>query len=159
MSDLYQETLRATLRLDFTLTPNLSIQFYGSPFVTAGHFYNFKRVINPKADEWDNRYQEFVNGETTYDAENEVYYIDSDMDGATNYTVDNNDFNYKAFNSNLVVRWEYRPGSTFYLVWSNGLSEYISYEGEMNFGSDVRNMMKLDAENILLLKFSYLLNI
>ncbi len=159
MSDLYQETFSATLRLDFTLTSNLTLQFYGSPYVTAGHFYNFKRVADAHSDNWDDRYEEYINGETTYDAENDEYLIDSDMDGTTNFVVGNYDFNYKQFNSNLVLRWEYLPGSTLYLVWSNGLSDYIEGEGEMNFLSDAGKMLKLDAENILMLKFSYLFNI
>lgn len=159
MADLYQETFSATLRLDFTLSPTLSLQFYGSPYVTAGHFYNFKRVADAHASEWDDRYEEYTHGETTYDEENDQYLIDSDMDGTTNYTVGNYDFNYKQFNSNLVLRWEYLPGSTLYVVWSNGLSDYIEGEGKMNFLSDTADMLKLDAENILMLKFSYLLNI
>ncbi|MBC8401789.1 MAG: carbohydrate binding family 9 domain-containing protein [Candidatus Marinimicrobia bacterium] len=159
MSDLYQETFSATLRMDFTLTPNLTLQFYGSPYVTAGKFFNFKKVANAHSDNWDDRYDEYVNGETSYDAENDQYSIDSDMDGVTNYTVGNYDFNYKQFNSNLVLRWEYLPGSTLYLVWSNGLSEYIEGVGEMNFLSNSYDMLNLDAENIVMLKFSYLLNI
>ncbi|MFH1851446.1 MAG: DUF5916 domain-containing protein [Candidatus Neomarinimicrobiota bacterium] len=159
MSDIMQKTLSATLRLDFTLTPNLSIQFYGSPYVTAGEYFNFKLVKNAHAEEWEDRYEEYINGETTYDAANDQWLIDSDMDGTTNYTVGNYDFNYKQFNSNLVVRWEYRPGSTFYLVWSNGLSDYIEGMGKMDFTRNVGDMLKLDAENILMLKFSYLVNI
>jgi len=159
MSDILQKTLSATLRLDFTLSPTLSVQFYGSPYVTAGNYFNYKLVKDAHADNWDDRYEEYVNGESVYDAENDQWLIDSDMDGTTNYTLGNHDFNYKQFNSNLVVRWEYLPGSTLYLVWTNGLSDYIEGEGEMNFAKDVGNMIKLDAENILMLKLSYLLNI
>ncbi|NQU27751.1 MAG: hypothetical protein HQ528_05635, partial [Candidatus Marinimicrobia bacterium] len=161
MSDIIQNTLSATLRLDFTLTPTLSIQFYGSPYVTAGKYFNFKRVADAHASEWDQRYEEYENGEITYNAENEQWMIDSDLDGVNNYTIDNYDFNYKQFNSNLVIRWEYLPGSTFYLVWSNGLSDFLegNNEGEMNFSEDVKNMVKLDAENIVMMKVSYLLNI
>lgn len=161
MSDILQKTLSATLRLDFTIAPNLTIQFYGSPYVTAGQYFNFKKVVDAHSDSFDERYEEYVNGETTFDAENNEWLIDSDMDGITNYTVGNYDFNYKQFNSNMVVRWEYLPGSTLYLVWSNGSAEYLEGigMGKMNFLSDVKNITKLDAENIVMLKFSYLLNI
>ena len=161
MSDILQKTLSATLRLDFTIRPNLTIQFYGSPYVSAGKFFNFKKVVDAHSNSFDERYEEYVNGETTFDAENDEWLIDSDMDGITNYTVGNYDFNYKQFNSNMVVRWEYLPGSTLYLVWSNGSAEYLEGMGmgKMKFLSDVKSITKLDAENIVMLKFSYLLNI
>ena len=159
MSDILQETLSATLRLDFTLTSTLSLQFYGSPYVSAGKYFNFKRVADAHASDWDQRYEEYENGEIQFNAESDQWLIDSDLDGVNNYTIDNYDFNYKQFNSNLVIRWEYLPGSTLFLVWSNGLSDFVEGNGDMNFSKAVRNMVNLDAENILMLKFSYLMNI
>jgi hypothetical protein len=75
-----------------------------------------------------------------------------------NYEISNLDFNYKQFNSNLVVRWEFKTGSALYLVWSQGASDYIE-NSAMNYTKDMRNLFKTNIENVVLLKFSYLLNI
>lgn len=153
-----QETISATIRLDLTLTPNLSIQYYGSPFITAGKYKNFKKLIDPDGEIFSDRFLEYDQSVQQYDEQNEVWEIDYDNDGISNYEVPNLDFNYKQFNSNLVIRWEYKTGSALYLVWSQGVSDYIS-NGVLNYSKDLKNFFKADIENIVLLKFSYLLNI
>lgn len=158
MSEMDQKTISATLRLDLTLTPNLSIQYYGSPFLTVGKYYNFKKLIDPSGAEFSDRFHEYDDSEQYYDSENEVWEIDYDNDGITNYEISNLDFNYRQFNSNLVIRWEYKTGSTLYLVWSQGASEYIE-NSAMNYTKDMQDLFRTNIENVILLKFSYLLNI
>jgi len=158
MVEMDQTTISATLRLDFTLTPNLSIQYYGSPFITAGKYYNFKKLVDPGGDTFADRFFEYEQSAQNYNKENEIWEIDYDHDGLTNYEISNLDFNYKQFNSNLVIRWEYKNGSALYLVWSQGVSDYIE-NGVFNYTKDMKNLFKADIENVVLLKFSYLLNI
>ncbi len=158
MVEMDQKTVSATLRLDFTLTPNLSIQYYGSPFVTAGKYTNFKKLIDPDGDEFSDRFLEYDKSEQFYNEQNEVWEIDYNNDGIVNYEISNLDFNYRQFNSNLVVRWEYKTGSTLYLVWSQGVSDEIE-NGAFNYSRDLKNLFNADIENVVLLKFSYLLNI
>jgi hypothetical protein len=158
MVEMDQKTVSVTLRLDFTLTPNLSIQYYGSPFVTAGKYTNFKKLIDPDGDEFSDRFLEYDKSEQFYNEQNEVWEIDYNNDGIVNYELSNLDFNYKQFNSNLVIRWEYKTGSTIYLVWSQGVSDEIE-NGDFNYSRDLKNLFKADIENVVLLKFSYLLNI
>jgi len=58
------------------------------------------------------------------------YRIDEDQDGTVDYRVETPDFDYREFNSTLVLRWEYRPGSLFYLVWSQArLDDTLRGEG------------------------------
>jgi hypothetical protein len=57
-----------------------------------------------------------------------------------------------------VFRWEYRPGSTLFVVWNEGRQGYLSQEGFTNFGSDIRNLMALHPANTFLVKMSYWLN-
>jgi len=158
MSEMDQKTISATIRLDLTLTPNLSIQYYGSPFITSGKYYNFKKLIDPEGDTFSDRFEEYDNSQHSYNADDEIWEIDYDNDGMTNYEISNLDFNYKQFNSNLVIRWEYKTGSALYLVWSQGASDYIE-NSAMNYTKDMRNLFNTNIENVLLLKFSYLLNI
>ncbi len=160
MAEMDQETLGATIRLDYTISPNLSIQYYGSPYVNAGKYRNHMLVVEPQADKFDDRFDTFDDNEIAYNSEDNTWEIDNDNDGITNFTVDDMDYNYSQFNSNLVIRWEFITGSSLYLVWSQNASEYIDYEGDFNFGSDFKNMYKnSDFQNIVMLKFNYLFNI
>ena len=158
MVEMDQTTISATIRLDLTLTPNLSIQYYGSPFITAGKYKNFKKLVDPDGDAFTDRFLEYEQSTQDYNEENEIWEIDYDHDGITNYEISNLDFNYKQFNSNLVIRWEYKTGSALYLVWSQGVSDEIA-NSALNYTSDMKNLFKADIENVVLLKFSYLLNI
>lgn len=158
MVEMNQKTVSATLRLDLTLTPNLSIQYYGSPFITAGKYNNFKKLIDPDGDEFSDRFLEYDKSDQFYNEQNETWEIDYNNDGIVNYELSNLDFNYKQFNSNLVIRWEYKTGSTIYLVWSQGVSDEIG-NGAFNYSKDLKTLFKSDIENVVLLKFSYLLNI
>ena len=158
MSEMDQETISATLRLDLTLTPNLSIQYYGSPFMTVGKYYNFKKLIDVDGEKFADRFLDYNDSMQQYNAEDEIWEIDYDNDGTTNYEISNLDFNYRQYNSNLVIRWEYKTGSTLFLVWSQGASDYVE-NSAMNYSKDMRNLFKTNIDNVLMLKFSYLLNI
>lgn len=158
MAEMDQKTISATLRLDFTLTPNLSIQYYGSPFITVGKYNNFKKLIDPDGDTFSDRFLEYDKIMQNYNDADEVWEIDYDNDGVTNYEISNLDFNYRQFNSNLVIRWEYKTGSTLYLVWSQGASEYIE-NSALNYTNDMQDLFRTNIDNVILLKFSYLLNI
>jgi hypothetical protein len=81
---------------------------------------------------------------------------DENMDGNTDYTFSDNNFNFMQFRSNLVFRWEYRPGSTFFLVWSQGRTQDNGY-GNFNLHRDLNDLFDKHPENILLLKLSYLM--
>ena len=87
---------------------------------------------------------------------------DLDGDGVANVDMDNywgsRNFNYKQFNSNLVIRWEYITGSSLYFVWSRNMSEFIE-DGTFSGTQDLQNLFGLTGENIFLVKASYLLNI
>jgi hypothetical protein len=153
-----RNTLSTTLRFDLTLTPTLSIQYYGSPFVTAATFTEDKLVLedHARANRFDDRFYTFTAQERDYDGS--PYTYDTDGDGVTNFELENRDFNYKQFNSNLVVRWEYQTGSAIYFVWSQNMSESLDIGG-FELGQDLRQLFKADAENFFLIKASYLLNI
>ncbi len=153
-----QNTLSSTFRLDWTLTPDLSIQYYGSPFVTAGKYDRFIKVIDSKGENYDERFYSYSDDEMTYNEDEENWEIDENSDGTLNYTIPNLDFNYRQFNSNLVLRWEYRPGSTLYLVWSQGISDFVEV-GDFDIGNDIKDLFGADPENIFLIKFNYLLNL
>ncbi|MFA4837852.1 MAG: DUF5916 domain-containing protein [Candidatus Neomarinimicrobiota bacterium] len=156
-ANVHQKTFSCIIRLDFTLTPNLSIQFYGEPFLTAGKYRHFTEAAYPRVGRFRDQFRDFSSGEVDYFPENEQFGVDTNTDGSYEYWFDQPDFNYKQFRSNLVIRWEYLPGSLIYLVWSNGYTDSNSI-GTFDFRHDVRDLFAASPENVLMVKLSYLLN-
>jgi len=93
----------------------------------------------------------------SFDSEEEVYHIDENGDGITDYSFDNPDFKVYEFRSNLVLRWEYIPGSTLFVVWSQGRSEDSS-QGYFQFNNDVNNLFNNFPHDVFLVKLTYRLS-
>jgi hypothetical protein len=150
-----QKTISASFRMNLNLSPNLTFQYWGQPFVATGKYYNHKYILNPMATKYKDRFHTYDNSQIAYDTDH--FNVDENLDGTTDYTIDKSDFNVKQFLSNLVVRWEYNPGSTLFLVWSQTRS-YDTDSGQMdlfnNLG-DLFNKGKNTPHNVFLIKFSY----
>ncbi len=154
MAKMDQKTLGMVFRLNYSITPNLTIQYYGQPFVSAGRYSQFKRITHPRAAKYDQRFRNFDENQISYDAEDEIYRVDENRDGITDYSFDLPDFNFKQFQSNLVIRWEYNPGSQLYLVWSQGRTISDAF-GRFSVKRDFRDMFSYAPDNIFLLKFNH----
>ncbi|MCH8328140.1 MAG: hypothetical protein IID15_06405 [Candidatus Marinimicrobia bacterium] len=162
LSRLEKSTLSTTARFDLTLSPTLTIQFYGSPFVTAG-VYSGDRLLNldqALSEGYADRFTALK--PMTIDGTEAPGLYDLDGDGIANIDMDATwgvrDFNFKQFNSNLVIRWEYITGSSLYFVWSRNMSEFLA-DGAFSGAQDLQNLFGLTGENIFLVKASYLFNI
>ncbi len=131
-----QKTVALTARLDFTLSPDFTIQYYGSPFISAVDYSEPKYITNPRADNFEDRYDEDVSF--------------SSEDYENGY-----DFNFRQFRSNLVLRWEYRPGSLVYLVWTQGRTGFEE-TGRFSYQDDFNDLFSVHPQNVFLIKFSYL---
>ena len=151
---LDQKTASFTFRLNYTFTPELSLEYYGQPFISAGKYTDFKRTTNTNADRFHDRYRIFPGNEIGFSAADNNYSVDEDRDGNSDYSFDNPDFNFRQFRSNLVVRWEYLPGSTLFLVWSQGRTSSAS-NGSFAYGQDMKDLFGIQPHNVFLIKFSY----
>ncbi len=148
-----QKTFSTSLRLDLIITPELTLQFWGQPFIATGDYSRFKYITDPTASQFQDRYHEYGPGEITYMEEDDLYQVD-EAGSSLSYEFGNPDFSIKEFLSNMVFRWEYRPGSFLYLVWSQNRSGYDSY-GSFNFENDFTGLWNIHPKNVLLLKVSY----
>jgi hypothetical protein len=153
--ELHQTTLSMTLRGNVTFSPTLSLQLYAQPFVSTGRYEGFKRVAAPRAEPFLAQFEDFE-GDRVIDNDGEIS-LDFEADGTPEVELDNPNFTFLSFRSNLVLRWEYNLGSTIFLVWQHGRSEDNS-EGRFNFGSSIGDLFSADAENVLLLKVNYWIN-
>jgi hypothetical protein len=154
MAYLDRKTMSLTLRADYGITPDLTIQYYGSPYISSGQYSDFKHITDSRASDYFDRYHSFTRDEITYNPDDNLYYIDETQDGTDDYAFDNPDFNFRQFRSNLVARWEYKPGSIFYLVWTHSRT---SYENETNpsFAHNFENLWDVYPTNVFLVKLNY----
>jgi hypothetical protein len=150
---IHQKTLSASLRINYIITPNLSIQYWGQPFLASGKYTEFKRITDSRANKYNNRFGLLNSNELAYISNDDQYRV-SDQVGSQLYTFDQPDFNVKEFLSNMVVRWEYLPGSTIYLVWSQTRNQSVS-NGNFNFNNDLTKLFDEKPYNIFLLKMSF----
>jgi hypothetical protein len=148
-----QKTLRASLRINYNITPDLSIEYWGQPFLSSGKYTDFKRITDSRASEYADRFSLFGGNELAYAPEEEIYRV-SGPGGNELYSFDQPDFNVKEFLSNMVARWEYRPGSTLYLVWSQTRSQSMA-DGRFDFRNDLTDLFDNQPYNVFLLKMSF----
>jgi hypothetical protein len=73
---------------------------------------------------------------------------------STTYAPANQDFNFKSLRGNAVLRWEYLPGSTLYLVWTQS-REDVENIGSFQFGPSMRRMTLSRPDNIFMVKLTY----
>ncbi len=133
---LDQRTVSMSLRLNYTATPDLTLEFYGAPFVSSGTYSSFREVsATPGADDYDDRFRPYTpppNSETA--------------------------FKFTQLRTNAVVRWEYRPGSTMFLVWTHGRQESDDGSVRQSWSRDYRDLFALHPENTFLIKIAHWLN-
>jgi len=155
-STVDQKTVSMQVRANYSFSPDLNLEFYAEPFAASGSFSGFGEL--PEARSFDLR--EYGTDGTTID---EVFETDEDgdttryyevTDGTESFTLDDYDFNTISFRSNLVLRWELRPGSTLFVVWQRNLSDYANIGDPVNV-SDMFSSLGAAGQNILALKLSY----
>ena len=135
---LEQKQLALTMRFTYPFTASMSLQVYAQPFVAKGTFSTVRELsATPRAADYASRYQAY---------------------GDTAYTNNIGGFNYKQFRSNVVFRWEYRPGSTLFVVWSQGRQGSTGIEGTRTFSGDLNDLFNLRPDNSFLVKLSYWIN-
>jgi len=107
------------------------------------------------ADEYKDRFHVYTPAQISLNSGS--YDIDENSDGTTDYNFGKPDFNVQEFLSNLVIRWEYNPGSTIYLVWSQTRSCFND-SGQMDVFNDLGDLFNCKdnkPHNVFLVKFSY----
>jgi hypothetical protein len=144
LGSIDQKTFDITLRVNYLLTPELSIQYYGQPFYSQGTFSRFKEVAIPDAENTADRYYQFKENEWHYDSASDHYNFFNNPA----YTISNPDFKLLSYRSNLVLRWEYQTGSSLYFVWS---------QNRRNSYYQLDHLFNTQPDNIFLIKASYLL--
>ena len=158
--DLSQHQVDLTTRLNVTFTPTLSLQLYLQPLIFSGDYDSLKELRAPRSFDF-NVYGRDNGSTAQYDDSSNTYLIDPDGVGGPADTLRraNPDFRLRLFQSNAVLRWEYRPGSTVYLVWTQSRFGYFD-DQTFQPGHDLgRGLLRDPPTNVLLVKFNYWLSL
>jgi hypothetical protein len=154
VGEVKQKTMRFTARASYNITPDLTLQYYGQPFITRPRYDHFAYVSDPLAKQYDDRFYVFKPNEISFS--NDKYQVDENADGITDYSFNKPDFNFVQFRSNLVIRWEYKAGSELYLVWSQGNTPDAAQDLDSPLPKSLfSNAFADGSRNIFLIKCTY----
>ena len=154
VSKVDQRSFSLTARVNYNITPDLTVQYYAQPFIFRALYENYAYVADPLNKDFDNRFQPYEAKQIK--ASGDRFNVDENLDGTPDYSFGKPDFNFVQFRSNLVVRWEYVPGSELYLVWSQGNTPDANGDfGRPLVRSLFDNAFGQQPQNIFLVKFTY----
>ena len=147
-SSIERSTFATEFRMGFTLKPDVNIDVYAEPFAASGRYYDHGELKAPGSLE-----------RLRYGSAGTSLHLEPDGDrvvtsGGTTFTLANRDFNVRSFQSNVVLRWEWRPGSTMYVVWQQNRDARDTVGARVGLG-DVFRSVRAPGSNILLVKTSF----
>lgn len=154
LADLEQHAVSMEVRAAVAMTPTLTFEAYVQPLITSGRYARFKEFDAPR-----------TTATMVYDADQirlvadeegtTSYLLDPDRDPSTpGFTFRNPDFNVRSLRGNAVIRWEYRPGATLFLVWHQSRSGTESF-GDLDVSRDLAGILDQRPDNIFMAKVTY----
>ena len=155
LGSLDQKILSFSVRVNVNIRPNLTIQYWGQPFISSGNYSHLKMVTHPRDNNYFNRFQVYDNQQLWRPDADNNYHVDENHDGHSDYQFTNPNFNFNEFLSNLVLRWEYLPGSVLYLVWSQK-RDFTTTTGDFDLPHNLNGLYGNEKpNNTLMIKLSY----
>ncbi|MFO8173539.1 MAG: DUF5916 domain-containing protein [Longimicrobiales bacterium] len=168
-SDLERRTFSMDTRVNMTFSPSLSLQLFAQPFLSSGEYLSYKQLARAESyafqlfEEGEYRVDEAGNvicqgGRNCLNESEGIRYLDLDGDGTVDYSFGDRDFNLRSLIGNAVIRWEYRPGSTVFLVWQHRQSAWAN-AGEFNLNRDLAALWDAPSDDVFMLKVNYWLGL
>lgn len=165
-ADLLRQEFSLETRVDVAFTPNVSLQIFAQPLVSTGNFQTYKQLARPESFD----FLSFEEGVASVQSDGEVSclggatcvldgerFVDFDGQGAADFSFGDRDFNIRSLVGNAVFRWEYRSGSTLFIVWQQSRRETEDF-GDFSLGRDVAGIFSAPATNTLIVKVSHYLS-
>ena len=144
----------ATLRADIGLTPRLSFQLYAQPFASARKFDNIRLVPNPRIGRYLPQFDVLLADRLTRGTASSNATVDLNRDGVADFSFTEPDRHVLQLRTNMVLRWEFRPGSTLFLVWNQNRSDE-EFTSDLHAFEDLGNTFSATGRHVLALKVSY----
>jgi hypothetical protein len=150
---LEQTQLTMTTRVSVIVTPAVSLQVFAQPLLAVGDYGDFKELARPRT--YDFLHYGATAGSIAYDSLARAYAVDPDGAGdAPGFTFDDPDFNFKSLRLNAVFRWEMKPGSALYAVWTRQQVDE-AHPGVFAPGRDARALLGARGDDVFLVKMAY----
>ena len=148
---LDQSQLSMTTRVSLILTPRVSVQIFAQPLLSAGDYRDFKELAARGTFD----FLSYGASQIGFDSTTRSYTVDPDgADGAVPFSFGDPDFNVKSLRLNAVFRWELKPGSTFYAVWTRQQQDFAS-PGVFAPGRDAGAMFRAPGDDVVMVKMAY----
>ncbi len=154
-ADLVQNSVAMDTRLNITFSPNLTLELFLQPLIASGDFSRYKEFAAPRG------MRRLIYGVDVGTVTPVAAGDSIDPDGAgpaSGFVIPPQDFTLRSLRGNAVLRWEYRPGSTLFLVWTRSGESSLG-RGRIDFGDDTSALFRGPSQNILLIKINYWLGI
>jgi len=152
LAEIENESLIPTLRVNYSFNPNMTLQYYAQPFIFKARYSNFNYVNDADAEKLADRVSWYSNEQISF--EDSAYRFDENSDGTIDYSIGDPDFAFMQFRSNMVLRWEYIPGSEIFLVWSQGITDFGDLDRNV-FQLASKDLFEAGSENTFLLKATF----
>ncbi|MBT8335573.1 MAG: carbohydrate binding family 9 domain-containing protein [Gemmatimonadetes bacterium] len=170
-AELERTTFSMETRMNVSVSPTLTFQLFAQPLLSSGDYVRYRQLATPFSFD----FVEFGSGTaseqdgavlcsggtacSTTDTDGDVtQHLDFDADGRADYAFGDRDFNQRSLIGNAVLRWEYRPGSTLFLVWQRQQRGRIG-DGSFDFGRDLGALFDAPADNVFMIKINYWLGL
>jgi hypothetical protein len=147
---LDQKEFNLQTRVNYVMSPKMSLQLYMQPLVSVGAYDEFKHLAEPRT--YDFSVYGRDTGVVAYDPVTRRYTVAAT--GGQPFSFDNPDFNFKSLRLNAIFRWEWRPGSAMYLVWTEQRQDN-AHPGEFAFSRDLGRTFAAPANDVILFKVAY----
>jgi hypothetical protein len=169
--ELERRSVSMQARINWTFSPSLSFQLFAQPLLSSGDYVTYKQLLAPRTYDFDS-FQEGAfsrtdgvvscgGGEVCSEVREDGHlwqYVDFDENGEADYSFRDRDFNVRSLVGNAVIRWEYLPGSTIFLVWQRRQSESVAM-GDFDFDRDLDALLNAPSDDRFMIKVNYWLGI
>jgi hypothetical protein len=147
-------TISLDTRVNWTLRPDVTLQLFAQPYFASGDYTRFREFAAPRTIRKLDYGRDV--GTITRDAQNAEYTVDPDGAGGTAapFTFDDPNFSFRSLRGTAVMRWEYRPGSTLFFVWTQQRSGDAG-AGDLDFHRDYNALFRDRPDNVFLVKATY----
>jgi hypothetical protein len=167
-SDLERTTVSMETRVNMAFSPTLTLQMFAQPFFSSGDYTSYKQLARPESYAFqfftegahgvsESGEDLCLGGQSCMDGQG-VRHLDLDGDGAVDYAFMDKDFNLRSLIGNAVVRWEYRPGSTVFLVWQHRRSSWLQ-AGDFDLHRELDGLLDAEADDVFMVKVNYWLGL
>ncbi len=166
LGDLDRKSFGMATRVNVTFTPYLSLEVFAQPLITAVDYVAYKQLEAPETFDFDvfdegvyveSGGQGFCQGGRIC-RNGDYQFIDFDGDGIADYSFTDRDFNERSLLGNVVLRWEFRPGSAIFLVWQHEQLDRVNV-GDFDIGRDIGALFSAPSSDTFILKVDYRLGL